>query len=112
MPIIATNPQDQGEGYFKVPSLRNIELTGPYMHDGRFNTLEQVVEHYNSGIKNHLNLHWNLRTFNADGTSQPKRLNLNQSDKEALVAFLKALTDRNFINDKRFSNPFVAKPIQ
>ncbi|MBK9013220.1 MAG: c-type cytochrome [Saprospiraceae bacterium] len=76
-------------GVFKVPMLRNIELTAPYMHDGRFATLEQVVEHYSSGIKNHPNLHENLK----DGSS-PKQLNLNESDKQALVAFLRTLTDK------------------
>ncbi len=59
------NPVNSGqennpEGLFKIPSLRNIALTAPYMHDGRFATLEEVVEHYSSGIKNHPNLNWEL----------------------------------------------------
>jgi cytochrome c peroxidase len=88
-------------GVFKVPMLRNIELTAPYMHDGRFATLEQVVEHYSSGIKNHPNLHENLK----DGGS-PKLLNLNESDKQALVAFLRTLTDKESLLAARYSDPF------
>jgi cytochrome c peroxidase len=94
--------QGTGEGNFKIPSLRNIALTGPYMHDGRFNTLSEVVEHYNSGIKNHPQLNWELR--GPDGG--PQRLNMSQGDKDALVAFLNTLTDWKFVSDPRFSNPF------
>lgn len=89
-------------GNFKSTSLKNIELTAPYMHDGRFATLEQVVEHYNSGIKPHPNLAPQLK--NPDGS--PKRLNLDAAQKAALVAFLKTLTDRSVTTDVKFSNPF------
>jgi len=99
----AITGKSSDNGVFKVPMLRNIELTAPYMHDGRFATLEEVVEHYNSGIQAHQNLHFGLRDFQ---TSQPKRLNLSNSEKQALVAFLKTLTDREFAEDVRFSNPF------
>ena len=87
---------------FKVGSLRNIELTAPYMHDGRFTSLEQVVEHYNSGVKDHPNLSPQLRLPNG----QPRLLNISPADKAALVAFLKTLTDRNVTTDVRYSNPF------
>jgi cytochrome c peroxidase len=87
---------------FKVGSLRNIELTAPYMHDGRFTTLEEVVEHYNSGVKNHPNLSQQLRLPNG----QVRLLNLNTQDKAALVAFLKTLTDKTVTNDVKYSNPF------
>jgi len=87
---------------FKVGSLRNIELTAPYMHDGRFATLEQVVEHYNSGVKNHPNLSQQLRLPNG----QPRLLNLSDADKDALVAFLKTLTDTNVTADVKYSSPF------
>ena len=108
-----TNPSDRGvgpvtglqedEGTFKVPTLRNIALSAPYMHDGRFATLEAVVEHYNSGVQAHPNLHYNLRqSFGGD----PKRLNLTADDKQALVAFLHTLTDDHMRSDSRFSNPF------
>lgn len=90
-------------GKFKVPFLRNIALTAPYMHDGRFATLEEVVEHYNSGIKMSSNLDFRLR--NGDG-SAPLRLNLTQQEKDALVAFLNTLTDEALVIANRFSDPF------
>lgn len=76
---------------FKVPTLRNIELSAPYMHNGSLNTLEEVVEHYNSGGKPHPNKS-NLIT----------PLNLTYQEKKDLVAFLKTLTDYHFINNKNF----------
>ena len=69
-------------GMFKIPSLRNIELTAPYMHDGRFETLEEVIDHYNSGG------HY---AENANPNVLP--LHLNEQDKHDLIAFLKTLTD-------------------
>ena len=92
---------DHEKGVFKVPTLRNIALTAPYMHDGRFQTLEEVVEHYNSGIQNHPNLHYDLR---AGG--QPMRMNLSNSAKQDLIAFLHTLTDDKIRVDERFANPF------
>jgi cytochrome c peroxidase len=91
-------------GLFKVPFLRNVALTAPYMHDGRFATLEAVVEHYNSGIQMHPNLHPLLtQPLNPN---QPRRLNLSQQEKAALVAFLHTLTDEQFTQETRFSDPF------
>lgn len=87
---------------FKVSSLKSIALTAPYMHDGRFATLEQVIEHYDSGVKPHPNLSPQLR--NPDGS--PRRLNLTAEQKAALVAFLRTLTDNGITNDEKFSNPF------
>jgi cytochrome c peroxidase len=89
-------------GRFKTTSLRNIELTAPYMHDGRFNTLEEVVEHYNSGIENHPTLSPALK----DPAGNPVRLNLSDSQKQALVAFLKTLTDDSIASEEKWSNPF------
>jgi cytochrome c peroxidase len=89
-------------GAFKVPSLKNIAVTQPYMHDGRFTSLEQVVEHYNSGIKNHINLSPTLR----DRNGNPIRLNMTQAQKTDLVAFLNTLTDTQMLTDEKFSNPF------
>lgn len=89
------------DGTFKVPTLRNIALSAPYMHDGRYNNLEQVVEFYNSGIQAHPNLHPNLQ-FNGS----PKRLNLSESDKQDLVTFLHTLTDEHVSVDSRFADPF------
>jgi cytochrome c peroxidase len=83
-------------GLFKSPSLRNVELTGPYMHDGRLKTLEAVIDHYSKEIKQHPNLDGRLR----------RRFNFDDAQKAALVAFLKTLTDRKFITDPKFSDPF------
>ncbi len=88
-------------GEFKVPSLRNIEMTAPFMHDGRFTTLEQVIEHYNSGVQNNRNLDGRLRRGNG-----VRRLNLSSTDKIALKDFLLTLTDRVFLTDEKFSSPF------
>ncbi|MCW5937107.1 MAG: hypothetical protein KIT11_07370 [Fimbriimonadaceae bacterium] len=90
-------------GRFKVPSLRSVELRGAFMHDGRFSTLQQVVEFYNSGVQNNPNLDPIMR----GGNGQPRRLNLTQQQKDALVAFLKTLTDQGLLTDPRFSDPFV-----
>jgi len=97
------NSGDQGK--FKIPSLRNVALTAPYMHDGRFNTLEEVVEHYNSGVQQHPNLDDRLTV---DGTigGEPLQMDLSANDKQALVAFLRTLTDEPLIADPRFSDPF------
>ncbi len=95
-----SNPANNGQ--FKVNSIRNIELTAPYMHDGRFTTLEQVVEHYSTGIKATPNLSPQLR--NPNGT--PRNLNLSAADKAALVAFMKTLTDATIATEVKYSNPF------
>jgi cytochrome c peroxidase len=96
------------QGLFKVPSLRNIELTAPYMHDGRFATLEEVVEFYNSGVVDNPNLSPPLRVPTPPGQppGPPLRLNLTAGQKAALVAFLKTLTDTSVVTDEKFSDPF------
>lgn len=88
------------KGKMRVPSLRNIEVTGPYMHDGVFNTLEEVVEHYNSGIQSSSTLDPTLQ--NTQGTG----LMLDAQDKADLVAFLKTLTDQDLLNNPAYSDPF------
>ena len=88
-------------GTFKVNSLRNIELTAPYMHDGRFETLEEVVEFYNSGVQPTPYLDRLL----TDADGEPIRFNFTEEQRAALVAFLKTLTDRS-IMDVRWSDPF------
>lgn len=90
------------EGRFKTTSLRNIELTPPFMHDGRFSSLEEVVEHYNSGIQAHPTLSPALTDANGD----PVRLNFTDNDKAALVAFLRTLTDESIANEEKWSDPF------
>ena len=78
--------------------------TAPYMHDGRFASLPEVVEHYNSGVQAHPNLDPVLRQDN----NQVSRLNLSATEKQALVDFLGTLTDTSMVNDIRFSDPFKA----
>jgi cytochrome c peroxidase len=106
------NPTDGGafrktglesdKGKFKIPSLRNIALTGPYMHDGRFETLDEVIDHYSNGIDNSANLDVRLRDENGNA----KRFNIPTSDKYAIIAFLNTMTDNSLLYDKKFSNPF------
>jgi len=108
--------RDEGTGnsLFKIPSIRNVELTTPYMHDGRFRTLEEVVEHYNEDMQKHPDLDCRLTPQcnpyedaipNID-ISEPIKFDFNQSEQEALVAFLKTLTDYELINSPLYSNPF------
>ena len=92
-----------GLGEFKAPSLRNVAVRTQFMHDGRFTTLAEVIEHYNSGVQAHPNLDPRLR----NGRGQPQRLNLTTEEAEALEAFLHTLTDNSFLTDPRFSDPFV-----
>lgn len=90
------------EGKFKVPSLRNIALTAPYMHDGRFATLEEVVNFYNDEIQPHENLH---PEFGGPNNPIP-----TDADVEDIIAFMKTLTDSALMIDEKFANPFkVAK---
>jgi cytochrome c peroxidase len=95
--------REEDKGVFKTPNLTNIELTAPYMHDGRYNTLEEVVEFYNSQIQAHPNLSSLLK----DEDNHPLRLQLTDSEKNALVKFLKTFTDPVLKTDPRFSDPFV-----
>jgi len=76
---------------FKVPSLRNIELTAPYMHDGSLNTLEEIVQHYQTGGTNHPNK-----------SNKIYPLQLSESEMSELVLFLKTLTDETFVNNPIF----------
>lgn len=91
-------------GKFKVPFLRNIALTYPYMHDGRFETLEEVVDHYSTGIQMHENLDHRLR--DTENIGNPRKFNFSDQDKEDLVNYLNTLTDTYFVEDAKFSDPF------
>lgn len=91
---ISLNPDDRGK--FKVPSLRNSVLTYPYMHDGRFETLEEVIDHYRFGV-------------NLTATTDPALVNgitLSEEEKAKLIAFLSTLTDAEFCYNPVFGNPF------
>ena len=97
--LYKTTGSDVDKAKFKTPTLRNIEVTAPYMHDGRFSTLEEVIDHYNSG-------------GHASSTVSPLMKNigdgllLSPEDKQALIAFLRTLTDEEFLNNSKFSSPF------
>lgn len=91
---ITQNPNDSAK--FKTPSIRNIALTYPYMHDGRFSSLEEVIEFYSSGISSSSSLDENLPVGGFDFTSK---------EKQALLSFLNTLTDWDFVYDIRFSDP-------
>jgi cytochrome c peroxidase len=98
---ITDDPADKGK--FKPPSLRNIAVTAPYMHDGSIATLEEVVEHYARGGR---------LLESGDGKDNPNKSNflrgfkINAQEKEDLIAFLHALTDNELLTNPAFSDPF------
>jgi len=94
---VTGNPKDQAA--FKITSLRNIALTPPYMHDGRFATLEEVVDHYDHDIKGSPSLDPALANTKKTG------LMLDATEKADLIAFLKTLTDYALVNDLRYTDP-------
>ena len=87
---ITNNETDNGK--FKTPTLRNIELSAPYMHDGRFATLEEVIEHYNSGGKYSSTIDPLMKKLGVG-------LNLTNQEKNDLIAYLKTLTDTEFLEE-------------
>jgi len=126
---VTKNTDDYGK--FMIPVLLNIEFTAPYMHDGRFKTLEEVVEHYNSGVNAHPNLDIRLRDIgtlstlteaelmstldlNKNNKIDPSemsqfpavKLGLTSIEKKSLVDFLKTLSDYTILSEKKFSDPF------
>lgn len=95
---VTENPSHLGQ--FKVTSLRNIALTAPYMHDGRFNTLEEVIDHYNEG------LHASSTLDPALAATMSTGLMLTAQDKEDLINFLHTLTDEQLAQETDYSSPF------
>jgi cytochrome c peroxidase len=93
------------DGKFKAPSLRNIAVSAPYMHDGRFKTLEEVVEHYSSRVQRHENLGLAFNDQDSDKATMGFQFSADQ--KAALVAFLKTLTDEEFLSNPHFADPFI-----
>jgi cytochrome c peroxidase len=91
---------DRDLGKFRVPGLRNVFLTPPYMHDGRFTTLEEVLDHYRSGVKDSPTLDVLLKQEGNRGIS------FTNEEEEKIIAFLKTLTDAELAKDKRFTDPF------
>ena len=90
-------------GKFIVPSLRNLAFTSPYMHDGRFKTLEEVINFYSEGVKPCANIDSKMEYAHQGGVK------LTAEDKKKVIAFLMTLSDSAFISDKQFSNPFTDK---
>jgi cytochrome c peroxidase len=91
-----------GEGRFKTPSLRNVGVRGRFMHDGRFSSLQQVVEFYSTGVQ--------LNPALDEGLNNPIQLNLSPQQVQQLVAYLNTLTDNTFLTSSLFSDPFVTLP--
>jgi cytochrome c peroxidase len=97
-------PTDNGK--FRVPSLRNIALTAPYMHDGRLATLEDVLDHYNEHVQfSSPNIDPLMLNTTNDPAQQSRTLELTAEEKRQIVAFLKTLTDEEFVKDPRFAEP-------
>jgi len=93
---------DSDHGRFKIPTLRNIALTAPYMHDGRFNSLEQVLDHYSDHLQTK---HLSSFLKNVSNKKDGKSLQLRSHEKKAIIAFLNMLTDSSFVSNSEFSNP-------
>jgi len=106
--LFAVTKQPFDKGKFKVPTLRNIALTAPYMHDGRFKTLDEVLDHYND----HVQLSKTIDPLILEATNElfpptgQVKLGLTTQEKQAIIAFLKTLTDEKFITNPAFASPF------
>lgn len=94
---ITGDPADNGK--FKTPSLRNLQFTAPYMHDGRFETLEEVINHYSEGLVNSPTIDPLMKSVNNGG------VHLSENEKNDLKAFLLSLSDNEFINNPDFQQP-------
>jgi cytochrome c peroxidase len=95
---VTYNESDVGK--FKIPSLRNVAISGPYMHDGRFNTLKEVLDFYSEGVNNSYNVDSKM-TFAHQGGAQ-----LTEKEKDKIISFLLTLTDSIFITNPEFQNPY------
>jgi cytochrome c peroxidase len=87
-------------GSFKIPSLRNIALTAPYMHDGRFKTLEEVIDFYSEGVYAGVNIDSKM------GLAHQHGVHLTPQEKKNIITFLNTLTDSAFVKDPQYRNPF------
>ena len=92
--------QNQDVGQFRIPSLRNVAVTAPYMHDGRFPTLEEVLDFYSEGVNNSYNIDSKM------GFAHQGGVQLTKDEKQKVIAFLKTLTDTTFLTNPEFGNPF------
>ena len=109
--LFSVTKNEAHKGLFKAPTLRNIAVTAPYMHDGRFATLQEVLAHYNGGIKRSKTL--SPLIIEADNIPKTQNdhisLNLNENEITAIITFLHTLTDAEFLANPDFSNPFIAE---
>lgn len=108
---ITEKPQDRGR--YRTPSLRNVAVTAPYMHDGSVTSLRGAVEHFNAGGRQ-----IGGGAFAGDGRNHPNKdrrvraLGLSEAEKADLIAFLESLSDDCFLSDPRFSDPKLPPPAQ
>ncbi len=100
--IFETTNNANDIGKFKAPSLINIAARPPYMHDGRFENLEQVIDFYSTDIQNHENLRAPLQGSNGESF----QFNFTEDEKAALIAFLETLTDQEMLSDEKYADPF------
>lgn len=98
--LAMVSSKENDVGKFKTPTLRNIALTAPYMHDGRFQTLEEVIDFYSEGLQNSNTIDPLMKNVHKGG------IQLNKQEKKDLIAFLHTLTDTTFINNREYANPF------
>lgn len=92
--------QIEDYGKFKIPSIRNLAFTAPYMHDGRFKTLKEVIDFYSEGVHKTINIDSKMTR------AKQKGVKLTEDEKEYVIAFLKTLSDSSFVTNPNFSNPF------
>ena len=90
----------QDNGKFMIPSLRNLAFTAPYMHDGRFKTLDEVLDFYSEGVQQSANVDSKMEFAHRGGVA------LTRDEKQKILKFLLTLSDSAFINDREFGNPF------
>ena len=100
MGLYAVTGNELDKGKFKTPSLRNLAFTAPYMHDGRIETLDDVIEFYSTGVHSYPGVDPFMELAENGG------VNLSQPDREALKAFLLTLTDSSLLTNEKLSNPF------
>jgi cytochrome c peroxidase len=90
-------------GKFKVPSIRNLVFTAPYMHDGRFKTLEEVLDFYSEGVRYSASIDPKMEFVHQGGAR------LTKDEKRKILAFLLTMSDSVFVSDPEFSNPFLRR---
>jgi cytochrome c peroxidase len=96
---VTGKPTDNGK--FKIPSLRNLGFTAPYMHDGRFKTLEEVLHFYNEGVNSSVNIDTKMEHAHNGG------VHLDRIQTRQVIAFLQTMNDSSFVTNPAFGNPFL-----